>query len=70
MITHFTYKPFLTKSRKTDFQFSFFFNGMPYQGIYHYNGKIEWTTNEPEKAFLKDITSQIHELMLYHVYDN
>ncbi|MBM7646910.1 hypothetical protein JOD45_003145 [Scopulibacillus daqui] len=69
MITHFTYKPFLSKSRQTNYQFSFFFKGAAYQGIYHYNGEIEWATEEPEEAFLKDITAQIHELMLFHVYD-
>lgn len=69
MLSHFTYKSFLsTESRRREYQFSFFYKGEQYQGIYHYTGAIDWHTEptDVDKAFL---TSHVHELMLFHVYE-
>ncbi|HET6872699.1 MAG TPA: DUF5342 family protein [Sporolactobacillaceae bacterium] len=70
MITHFTYKPFVSeKSRRREYFFSFYYKGVLYRGIYHYDGSMDWLEkpDEEDKAFL---TSHVHELMLFHVYDS
>jgi len=69
MLTHFTYKPFLSpESRRREYQLSFFFKGVNYTAIYHYNGSIDWQV-EPEESDKRSLISQIHELMLFHVYE-
>lgn len=71
MITHFTFKSFLaTESRRREYLFSFFFEGESLKGIYHYNGEIEWLDPKPADQHIDTLQSRIHELMLYHVYDN
>jgi len=70
MITHFTYKPFISeKSHRREYLFSFFYKGDLYRGIYHYNGAIEWQ-EQPDEENLSFLTSHVHELMLFHVYDD
>lgn len=69
MLTHFTYKPFLSpETRRREYQISFFYKGVNYTGIYHYNGAIDWD-EEPEEAEISPLTSRVHELMLYHIYE-
>ncbi|WEG12056.1 DUF5342 family protein [Pullulanibacillus sp. KACC 23026] len=69
MFTHFTYQPFIaSESRRREYQFSFYYKGTYFQGIYHFDGSIDWQ-NEPDEADKKALISQIHELMLYHVYE-
>ncbi|TCP29298.1 hypothetical protein EV207_111100 [Scopulibacillus darangshiensis] len=71
MISHFTYKPFLSaESRRREYLFSFFFKGKAYKGIYRYNGAIEWLEGKPEGQHINNLQSKIHELMLFHEYDN
>ncbi|HET7577935.1 MAG TPA: DUF5342 family protein [Bacillales bacterium] len=70
MFQHFTFKPVASKKRlRTDYQFSFFYQGVYYQGVYHYNGQMDWFNPEPAEEDLETFESQIHELMLFHVYD-
>ncbi len=47
--------------------FSFYHSGMRYDGNYHKNGEIEWTGHIPPAE--EDLKKQIHELMLFHVYE-
>lgn len=69
MLQHFTFQPILTKKRRHNYRFSFFHQGMHYRGLYHYNGKIEWNEPEPSAGEQSALESQIHELMLFHVFD-
>jgi hypothetical protein len=70
MITHFQYKPIYQHQQLPGWTFSFYFQKQKITGIYLPNGVIEWTTNlqsSVDEALLK---KQIHELMLFHVYEN
>lgn len=69
MFTHFTFKQVFSKSRRREWQFSFFFRGQYYKGIYHYNGTIDWSDPQPDEDARSRIESQVHEMMLFHVYD-
>lgn len=70
MLTHFTYQPFLSKeSRQREYVVSFYHKGSHYKIIYHFNGEINWQDNCPAPEDLDDLTSSIHALMLFHVYD-
>lgn len=70
MFQHFTFKPLLTKKRRRkNYQFSFFYQGTYYRGLYHYNGEIEWYDPVPAEEDRETFESQVHELMLFHVYD-
>lgn len=48
---------------------SFYYKKQKYNGIYHQDGKIEWTDHQPTAEDLQKLEKQIHELMLFHVYD-
>jgi len=37
--------------------------------VYHPDGKIEWKTERFNPENEDEIKKQIHEIMLYHVYD-
>ncbi|MBM7683407.1 hypothetical protein JOD43_003587 [Pullulanibacillus pueri] len=68
-MTHFTYQPFLSKqTRRREYRISFFYKGQLYNGIYHYDGQIDWD-ERPDEADIKKLTTQVHEFMLFHVYD-
>ncbi|WP_085522034.1 DUF5342 family protein [Tuberibacillus sp. Marseille-P3662] len=70
MLTHFTYQPFFSsENRRREYQISFFYHGKPYRAIYHYNGEVDWQTATPPDSEIEPIMSQLHELMLFHVYD-
>ncbi|KIL46853.1 YheE family protein [Jeotgalibacillus campisalis] len=71
MIQHFHYKPMFENTQLPGWTFTFLYQGQQINGIYHKTGDIEWTNqcvfhnnNEENK-----IKKQLHELMLYHVYD-
>lgn len=68
MITHFQYKPLYDNQNLPGWNISFFYQRQKFSGIYHPDGKIQWKGNIPEKDEDK-IKSQIHELMLFHVYE-
>jgi hypothetical protein len=71
MLTHFTYQTFLApETRRREFLVSFFHKGNAYKVIYHYNGEIDWQAQEPAEEDKETLTSSIHELMLFHEYDN
>ncbi|WP_243385861.1 YheE family protein [Bacillus kexueae] len=69
MITHFQWKPLLKQSNLPGWRISFFFNGVHYDAIYHRSGQIEWGQTIPPKDKEQLIIEQIHELMLFHIYD-
>lgn len=69
MIMHFQYKPLFENTNIPGWNISFYFKKQRYTGVYHQTGDLEWTSNPPAEEDLKALTSQIHELMLYHVYE-
>ncbi|MBT2691113.1 YheE family protein [Bacillus sp. ISL-47] len=68
MLTHFQFKPLYENKQLPGWTFSFYFQKQKIAGIYHPDGKIEWTSGKPGSQ-AEDLKSQIHELMLFHVYD-
>lgn len=68
MLQHFQFKPLYENKNIPGWDFSFYFKKQRVTGIYHQTGKIEWTMNIPEQEDMEALTSQIHELMLFHVY--
>ncbi|WP_110113832.1 YheE family protein [Bacillus sp. CGMCC 1.16541] len=69
MISHFQVKPLYEHTQLPGWTISFYFNGHYYQGEYKKDGAISWDSNQPSDQYLSSITSQIHELMLFHVYE-
>lgn len=69
LLTHFQFKPLFENKNIPGWNFSFYYKKQRFSGIYHQTGKIEWTTNTPEQDDIETLTSQIHELMLFHVYE-
>nr|WP_263328434.1 YheE family protein [Neobacillus sp. Marseille-Q6967] len=69
MLMHFQFKPLYENKKIPGWDFSFYYKKQRFTGIYHPTGKIEWTTNTPEQEDIERLTSQVHELMLFHVYD-
>ncbi len=56
-----------------EWSFTFYYKQNKYKGMYFKDGSIKWerpTTkemNNEEKSFLEDC---VHDLMLYHVYED
>jgi hypothetical protein len=69
MIAHFQFKPMYQNQQLPGWTFSFYFKQQKFTGIYHPNGDIEWTSSFSENMDELSLKKQIHELMLYHVYD-
>ncbi|MEH7385338.1 YheE family protein [Bacillus sp. JJ1521] len=69
MISHFQWKPLFKSSQIPGWSFSFYFQGTQYNGVYNKDGSIDWHGNHPDLKVINNITKQIHELMLYHVYE-
>lgn len=70
MLQHFTFQPVLSKTRRREWIFSFYYRGRPYKGVYRYNGKIDWRSEAPAQNVRRQLESEIHGLMLFHVYDH
>lgn len=69
MLTHFQFKPLYENTQIPGWSFSFYFKKQKYNGIYHQDGSIEWTSAVPSIDDNSSLIEQIHELMLFHVYD-
>lgn len=69
MITHFQYKPLFENRDMPGWHISFYHQKQKFTAIYHQNGSIEWTSIQPAEDIEENIKAQIHELMLFHVYD-
>ena len=70
MISHFTFQSLYQTEKIPGWSYSFYYERKRYTGIYHKDGSIEWTNGLPPESSLKELESRLHELMLYHVYDN
>ncbi|MBS2968207.1 YheE family protein [Metabacillus sp. KIGAM252] len=69
MVQHFQWKPLFKQANLPGWRISFYFKGTHYDGIYHKNGQVEWGTAIPPGDEEEHLVSQIHELMLFHVYE-
>ncbi len=69
MITHFQYKSIYENKQLPGWTFTFYFKKQKYSGIYHPTGKVEWTSTTPQTVDIPLLERQIHELMVFHVYD-
>lgn len=69
MLQHFQFNPMYKDKRIPGWTFSFYFKGKRIEGIYHQNGKIEWTSEKPDIKYENGLQKQVHDLMLFHVYD-
>ncbi|MDQ0174808.1 DUF5342 family protein [Bacillus chungangensis] len=65
---HFQYESLYHNEQIPGWRISFYFKKQKWEGIYHSNGKIEWRNPLPA-ADQTDIEKQVHELMIFHVYD-
>ncbi|WP_419883337.1 YheE family protein [Peribacillus sp. B-H-3] len=70
MITHFQWKPLFEDEKLPGWRISFYYKKQHFQGIYHPEGRIEWTGHHPAAEEEKNILAMVHELMLYHVYES
>lgn len=70
LLMHFQFKPLFKNQNIPGWSFSFYYKKQRYTGIYNQTGKIEWTLVPPLQEEVDWLTSQVHELMLYHVYDH
>lgn len=70
MFSHFQFKEIATKRRyRKAYEFSFFYQGDHYRGFYNPNGKIDWYEPTPPEDIVDKLQTQVHELMLFHVYE-
>lgn len=69
MLTHFQFKPLYKNTDIPGWEFSFFFKKLKRTGRYLQDGKIEWGLNAPDGDERTGLEQQVHELMLFHVYD-
>ncbi len=69
MISHFQYKSVGSKVRKPKWEVSFFHQGTYYRTLYLHTGEFEWFQPAPPESEQNKLQSQIHELMLFHVYE-
>lgn len=69
MLQHFQFKSLYADERLPGWTISFYFSGHKYEAVYHPDGEIEWHSQAPAKNDATKIQNQIHELMLYHVYN-
>jgi hypothetical protein len=69
MIQHFQYKSLYTNERIPGWSFSFYFQKQKINGNYYADGKIEWKNEGLTLENEDQLKKQIHEIMLYHVYD-
>jgi hypothetical protein len=67
MITHFQWKPLI--KNLPGWKVHFYFKGTRYEAIYKKNGEIEWQEPLPPSENINELQSQVHELMLFHVYE-
>ena len=69
MIQHFQFQSMYENKKLPGWTFSFYYQGTKYNGSYHKNGTIEWKDGQPPASDEETIKKQIHELMLFHVYE-
>ncbi|KHF39167.1 YheE family protein [Halalkalibacter okhensis] len=69
MLAHFQWKELRNNLLRREWAFSFFHEGQYMTGVYHKDGSIKWgdsSLSSEQKAKLEPF---VHDLMLYHVYE-
>ncbi|MFC0473717.1 DUF5342 family protein [Halalkalibacter kiskunsagensis] len=66
MLAHFQWKSNLSLR---EWSFSFFHDGQFITGTYYKNGHIKWGQSVLTAESKKKLEPHIHDLMLYHVYE-
>lgn len=69
MLQHFQYKPLYENKQLPGWKVQFYYQKQRYECVYHQDGKIEWSSSEPPVQMQEKIKIQIHEFMLFHVYE-
>jgi hypothetical protein len=69
MISHFQFKSIYQNQQLPGWTFSFYYQKQKFSGTYHQNGRIEWSESRPIQEDEARLKEQIHELMLFHVYE-
>lgn len=69
MLSHFQWKELRNNLVRREWSFSFYFEGTYFTGVYHKDGSIDWGDLSLSDERKKRLEPQIHDLMLYHVYE-
>ena len=70
MLMHFQFKPLFENKNIPGWNFSFYYKKQRnLQASITKPEKLNGRTNTPEQEDIDALTSQIHELMLFHVYE-
>lgn len=69
MISHFQWKEIKNNLVRQEWEFSFFYKGAQQRGMYFKDGSIQWYPPEPAEKERKALESQVHDLFLYHIYE-
>lgn len=67
MITHFRFKPLFENTQLPGWAISFYYKQNYYTGEYKKDGSIKWIGDAPDDLLI--VEKQIHEYMLFHVYE-
>lgn len=70
MITHFQWYEKKNNWLRKEWAFSFYFKGSYYHGVYFKDGSIKWEGEQPPSNELENITTQVHDLVLYHIFED
>lgn len=71
MITHFQLKEIKNNMINQEWEFSFHYNKTLFRGKYFKDGHIKWLSpTSIEQEDERFLTSCVHDLMLYHVYED
>ncbi|PLS17563.1 hypothetical protein CVD28_11220 [Bacillus sp. M6-12] len=70
MLTHFQWKNLYSEKSLPGWAVSFYFKRQFYRANYHSDGNIEWAGSKPPANDEASVKASIHELMLFHVYDD
>lgn len=70
MLSHFMFKPLFKDKSLPGWYLRFYYKGVLYEATYHKDGSMEWKQASPPSEEVETVTSHIHELMLYHVYES
>ncbi|SDI84087.1 DUF5342 family protein [Natribacillus halophilus] len=69
MLTHFQFKTLKDNWISKKWKISFFHRGKYCAAIYTQDGTIDWQ-NEPVEDDVEQVEMQVHDLMLYHIYED
>ncbi|SDH55413.1 hypothetical protein SAMN05192534_10743 [Alteribacillus persepolensis] len=70
MISHFQWRERKNNWLNKEWYISFYFRGVHYKAIYYKDGSIQWQTQKPPSDAQEVITEQIHDLVLYHIFED